>query len=150
MIPADWTACRRESDGELVGYLVADETDRALAVPTSLIGLPLGPAQSPDSARAVLVSRGLAVLAQRWWCRLSKPLTADWADQTDVTDLAYLTDLASAGGPDPAWSWRPVVLVEVSPAASRIRLEMAAPEELRIQVPLPNPVGDLLRSSPPE
>jgi hypothetical protein len=135
MIPSDWTPYHRESDGELVGYLVADGTDRALEVPTSLIGLPLGPAQSADSARSVLVARGLAVLAERWWCRLPQPLPAS---------------LTTVGEPDPGWGWRPVVLVEVSPAGSRIRIDMASPEELRIQISLPNPVGGLLRPRPPE
>ena len=135
MIPSDWTPYRRESDGELVGYLVADRTDRALVVPTSLIGLPLGLAQPADSARSVLLARGLAVLAERWWCRLPQPLPVG---------------LTTVGKPDPAWGWRPVVLVEVSPAGSRIRIAVAAPEELRIQISLPNPVGDLLRSRPPQ
>ena len=135
MIPKEWRPCRRESDGEIVGYLVPDETDPALAVPTTLIGTALGPAQPTDSARTVLLARGLASLAQRWWCRLPKPLPSG---------------LTTADPPAPDWGWRPVVLVEVSPARSRIRIEMAAPEELRIQVVLPNPVGDLLRTSPPE
>ena len=135
MIPQDWLPYRRSSDGELIGYLVRAEADRGLSVPTSLIGAPLGPAQPVKGARNVLLARGMASLAERWWCRLPKPLP-NW--------------LTTAEKPDSTWVWRPVVLVEVSPAQSRIRLAMAAPEELTVLISLPNPVGDLLRKSPPE
>ena len=104
-------------------------------MPTSLIGTPLGPPQPPEAARSVLRARGLAALAERWWCLLPRPL---------------LPGPIAADKPDPGWVWRPVVLVEVNPVESRIRIAMAAPEELAVQVTLPTPVGDLLRSSPPE
>lgn len=135
MIPSDWRPYHRESDGELVGYLVADGTDASLTVPTSLIGTPLGPPQAVEAAQSVLRVRGLAALAERWWCLLPRTLP--------TTPIA-------ADAPDPDWVWRSVVLVEVDPARSRIRIAMAAPEELAVLVTLPTPVGGLLRSRAPE
>jgi hypothetical protein len=55
----------------------------------------------------------------------------------------------AADEPEPDRSWRPVVLVEVSPDGCTIRPEMAAPEELTARAALPIPVGDLRREEPP-
>jgi hypothetical protein len=103
-------------------------------VPTILTGAPLGPAQPRDAATDLLVRRGLAVLAGRWWCRLPSPLPAGLLD---------------AAVPEPDWPWQPVLLVEVSPTSCWVRPEMPAPEELTARAQLPVPVGELLRAEPP-
>lgn len=134
MIPRSWTPVHRPSDGEHVGYLAPSGADGRL-VPTSLVGLPLDGARDRGAAEALLATQGLARLDRRWWCRLPSPLPAG---------------VLPAASPLPEWSWRPVVLVEVSPAGCTVRLEMAVPEELRARAALPVPVGDLLREKPPE
>ena len=133
MIPTTWRPHRRPADGELAGYLAGDADVRA-AVPTSLVGTPLGPPQEPEAAASVLDSRGLAVLAQRWWCRLPEPLPARLVD---------------AAAPSPDWPWRAVLLVEVSAAGCRVRPEHPEPAERAAQASLPVPVGDLLRAERP-
>jgi hypothetical protein len=122
----------RPADGEHVGYLAPDGAPD-LVVPVTLVGSALGPAQDPAAATALLSARGLAALDRRWWCRLPAPLT----------------DGTEAGHPEDDWGWAAVVLVEASPAGCRIRLEWAAPAELRAQASLPVPVGDLLLPEPP-
>ena len=52
--------------------------------------------------------------------------------------------------PEADWAWTAVVLVEASPVECRVRLEFAAPAELRALAVLPTPVGDLLREDPPD
>lgn len=165
MIPGTWLPFRR-GDGELVGYLApvappalaapagaagaasaasgtdqpAEQatdagTDAEFAVsPLSLIGTPLGPPAGPEAAGKLLAARGLAVLAEKWWCRLPKPLVPG----VDVS------------APDPAWPWRPVVLVEVGPAGASARIAMPWPEEETVQVRIPIPVDGVLRPLPPE
>ncbi len=131
MIPTSWTPVHRPEDGERVGYLSPDGAP-AVVVPRLLTGAPAGPASSPGPARRLLVTRGLAMLDRRWWCRLPVPLV----DGTPVD------------APEPDWQWSAVVLVEASPAACRVRLEFAAPAELRGLAVLPTAVGDLLREEP--
>lgn len=64
MTPAGWIPVRRPSDDELVGYLVLDEHG---ATPLALVGYPLsGPLERAD-AEALVLQRGLAVLAEPWW-----------------------------------------------------------------------------------
>ncbi|HEY0127033.1 MAG TPA: hypothetical protein VGB58_07835 [Blastococcus sp.] len=133
MIPTGWHLVHRPADGEHVGYLVPDGSpDRV--VPVTLVGSALGPAQDPATAIALLEGRGLTALDRRWWCRLPVPLT-------DGTDAAE---------PGTDWAWCAVLLVEAAPDGCRVRLEHAAPAELRAQARLPVPVGDLLREHPPE
>lgn len=134
MIPRTWTPVHRPSDGEHVGYLVPSGDDGCL-VPTSLIGLPVARARDRAAGEALLVHAGLASLDRRWWCRLPSRLPAG---------------VLPAAVPAQEWRWRPVVLVEVSPAGCTVRLQMAVPEELRSRASLPVPVGDLLREQPPE
>lgn len=152
MIPHDWLPHRR-ADGELVGYLVPEPADTVadtgigtaggigttgggLAVPATLIGVPLGPPQDPDTAAKLLSERGLAALNRTWWCLLPAQLTA--GIDIDVT------------APEPEWVWRQVVLVEVSPAGGRLRLALAEPAELAVQVAVPVPTGTLLRERQPD
>ena len=132
MIPSDWTPVHR-ADGEHVGYLVPDGP-RGLVLPVTLVGAAIGPSQEPETAGALLGARGLAALDRRWWCRLPAALPRG---------------VLPAGEPPAAWDWRPVVLVEVSPAGCRVRPEMAAPEELTAQAELPVPVRGLLRADAP-
>jgi hypothetical protein len=132
VIPTDWTAVHRPADGEHVGYLSPDGAP-GLVLPRLLTGAPAGPSSAPHRAGELLTARGLEMLDRRWWCRLPAPLT-------DGTD---------AGAPRPDWTWQAVVLVEVSPAGCRLRLEFAAPAELRALATLPVPVDDLLREQPP-
>ncbi|NYJ04350.1 hypothetical protein [Petropleomorpha daqingensis] len=133
MIPTSWTPVHRPSDAEHVGYLAPDGAP-GLVVPTSLVGLPLGPAQPSVQAAAVLVADGLRSLDRRWWCRLPSPMPAD---------------VLPAAEPEPDWGWHPVVLVEVSPEGCTVRLEMAEPAQLRARALLPVPVGELLRAAAP-
>ncbi|WP_222193908.1 hypothetical protein [Modestobacter italicus] len=132
MIPSAWEAVHRPEDGELVGYLAPH--DDGLVVPTTLTGTPAGAPDEPEAAAGLLVASGLARLARRWWCRLPDTLPPGLLD---------------AGGPTAHWDWRPVVLVEVSPAGCRVRPEAPTPEEGGAQASLPVPVGTLLREQPP-
>jgi hypothetical protein len=122
-------------DGELVGYLAPDCAE-GLVLPLTLVGAALGPTHDRAAATALLVSRGLPALDRRWWCRLPATLTP--------------RVLLAAGEPRAEWGWRPVVLVEVSPARCRLRPEWPGPDELGAQAVLPVPVRDLLRTEPPE
>ena len=133
MIPTHWTPVRRPEDGERVGYLSPDGGPD-LVVPRLLTGAPAGPASRRDAAHDLLVARGLAMLDRRWWCRLPAPLV----------------DGTRADRPSADWAWTAVVLVEASPVECRVRLEFAAPAELRALAVLPAPVGDLLREDPPD
>jgi hypothetical protein len=134
MIPDDWQPCRRASDGELTGYLMAAADVAPAVVPVTLIGTPLGPPQ-PEANATELVNRyGLAELAEYWWCRLPSPLPGNRIDVTEPQD---------------GWTWRRVVVVEASPARCRVRPAMPEPDELIEQVSLPVPVGDLLRADQP-
>jgi hypothetical protein len=132
VIPTAWTPVHRPSDAEHVGYLVPDGADGHV-VPTSLVGLPLGPAQPSADAVALLVAQGLRSLDRRWWCRLPHTLPRG---------------VLLAAEPSPDWQWQSVVLVEVSAAGCTVRLEMAEPAQLRARAALPVPVGDLLRTDP--
>jgi hypothetical protein len=133
VIPTSWHPVRRPSDGETVGWLVADGAPDRL-VPATLVGSPLGPAQERAEATALLIRRGLAALDGRWWARLPDPLPRG---------------STVAGEPGPDWGWRPVVLIEVSPTGCTVRPEMPAPGELSARAILPVPVGGLLRAQPP-
>jgi hypothetical protein len=68
MTPPHWTAFHRDEDGELLGYLAADD---AGTTPLTLFGFPLAPPSDAGRAEEVLRSRGLAVLAEPWWFRES-------------------------------------------------------------------------------
>jgi hypothetical protein len=121
------------ADGEHVGYLVPDGAP-GLVFPVTLVGVAIGPSLEPSAATELLRTRGLAALDRRWWCRLPAVLPPG---------------VLAAADPRPEWEWRPVVLVEVSPAGCRVRLEMASPEELTAQAALPVPTGGLLRAEAP-
>jgi hypothetical protein len=123
----------RPDDGEHVGYL-APLLAGELVLPVALHGVPLGPPQLRGAATALLRTRGLAVLDRRWFCRLPMPLPPG---------------VLPAGEAAPEWSWRPVVLVEVSPADCRVRPAYPAPEELTSQASLPVPVGGRVLPEPP-
>jgi hypothetical protein len=132
VVPTGWTVVHRPDDGETVGYLAP--TTGGLVQPVDLAGAPVGPPGAPDAAARLLAARGLGLLAGRRWCRLPVPLPRGVSD---------------AAEPGPDWSWRPVLLVEVSPDAVRVRPELPDPEELGAQARLPVPVGDLLLADPP-
>lgn len=66
MIPADWEPHHRD-DGELIGYLVADERD--LVVPINLVGHPIGAAMERFAAEDALEDAGLSYLAEPWLLR---------------------------------------------------------------------------------
>jgi hypothetical protein len=131
VITTEWDVVLRPDDGETVGYLMPEGD---LVVPLTLVGTPLGAAQTHAEATALLLARGLGALDGRWWCRLP-----------DVLPGGVLPAAEPASG----WGWRPVVLVEVSPTGCRVRPEWPAPEELAGQAALPVPVGGLLRVEPP-
>ncbi|HEY5820809.1 MAG TPA: hypothetical protein VIT20_02455 [Propionibacteriaceae bacterium] len=63
MIPTDWTPYVRESDGELLGYLVEHD---GVATPLTVFGYPLAGSSDRDGAVEVLRTRGLTALAERW------------------------------------------------------------------------------------
>ncbi|SDT22339.1 hypothetical protein SAMN04488543_3349 [Friedmanniella luteola] len=64
MIPQDWTPVHRPDDDELVGYLVPG---REGCTPVTLFGHPLSGPTDGDEAEALLLRRGLPVLADPWW-----------------------------------------------------------------------------------
>jgi hypothetical protein len=97
-----------------------------------LTGAPAGPSSTSEAASDLLIQRGLAMLDRRWWCRLPVPLV----------------DGSRVDSPESHWQWSAVVIVEASPVECRVRLEFAAPAELRAIAVLTNPVGDLLREEP--
>jgi len=130
MIPDHWQPCRRASDGELTGYLVAADDAAPAVVPVTLIGTRLGPAQDVATATALVNPYGLAELAEFWWCRLPTPLAGNAIDVSDPQD---------------GWTWRRVVVVEASPVRCRVRPAMPEPDERIAQVSLPVPVDELLR-----
>ena len=66
MIPADWEPYTRE-DGEVIGYLVADED--GLVVPINLVGHPIGEAMARFAAEDLLEDAGLSYLAEPWVLR---------------------------------------------------------------------------------
>jgi hypothetical protein len=134
VIPEEWRPVRRPEDGELVGYL-APAGDDGLAVPTSLLGLAVDGMRTAGDAEPLLVSDGLRAVDGWWWCRLPSPLPGG---------------VLAAADPIAAWSWRPVVVVEISPVGCRVRPEWPAPDEATAQARLPVPVGELLRRQPPE
>src|SRR3954471_17345591 len=121
VIPSGWEPVHRPVDGELVGYLAPDCVP-GLVLPLTLVGAALGPPHDRASATRLLVSRGLAALDRRWWCRLPATLAPG---------------LLPAGEPPADWRWRPVVLVEVSPGRCRLRPEWPAPAEIGAQAVLP-------------
>jgi hypothetical protein len=128
-----WEVVYRRDDGEHVGYLAPTPDGNGLVVPMTLAGTPAdGPLPAAEAA-ALLTASGLALLSRRWWCRLPEPLPRG------VTD---------AGTPAGEWPWRPVLVVEVSPEAVRVRPEHPESEELTAQAMLPVPAGALLRSDP--
>jgi hypothetical protein len=131
VIPADWLPHRRTSDDELVGYLLQSGDN---VVPMTLLGTPLGMPQTGPAARAALDERGLAILNERWWCRLPNLLTAD----------------ADGSLPDSDWQWRAVLVVEASPVSCSIRLENPTVDEFMVRVVLPVPADDLLSKTQPE
>jgi hypothetical protein len=131
VIRPDWQPHRRASDGELVGYLSFSSNG---VVPMTLLGTPLGVPQPESTARSLLDERGLAILTERWWCRLPKPFRED-------------TD---ASNPESDWEWRAVLVVEASQVSCSIRLENPTVEEFTVRVSLPVPVGELLSKTQPE
>jgi len=66
VIPSTWTPYVRESDGELLGYLLRDERG---TVPLTLFGYPLAEASEQAAAAQILETSGLAALARRWRLR---------------------------------------------------------------------------------
>lgn len=131
MIPDDWRPVPRE-DGELAGYLV--DAPGGLAVPTSLLGTSLGPAQDLASAAAAVAALGLASLDGRWWCRLPRPLPSGLLD---------------AEAPAADWTWRPVVIVEVDASRCRVRPALPFPEESTSLAELSVPAAAFLREEQP-
>lgn len=121
---------RRLDDGERVGYLRAEGD---LVVPLTLIGTPLAGPMESAAAATLLDERGLAILNERWWCRLPTPVTAG----LDVST------------PQLGWDWRAVLIIEASPDSCTVRVENATVEEFMSRLRLPVPVGDLLVKNQP-
>lgn len=124
------TEHRRAEDGERVGYLAAAGNR---VVPLTLIGTPMAEPMTADAAEALLDERGLAILNERWWCRLPTPITPG----------------LDASKPQPGWDWRAVLILEASPEWCTIRTENATVEEFMARLHLPVPVGDLLVKNQP-
>jgi hypothetical protein len=133
VIPPHWQPLRRPEDGELVGYLVRDGAVD-LVLPVSLLGTALAAAGPLEDARRLLLGDGLRAVDRQWWCRLPALLPRG---------------LLPGDRPEEDWSWRPVVVVEASPTACRIRPRFPALEETGGMALLPVPVGSLLRTEPP-
>lgn len=77
MIPSTWEPYHRLDDGELIGYLVADDGD--LVVPVNLVGHPVGEAMDVFAAEQTLEDVGMSYLAEKWILR-----HADGSDQRVV------------------------------------------------------------------
>ncbi|MFV0253925.1 MAG: hypothetical protein ACK5H2_11420 [Beutenbergiaceae bacterium] len=63
MIPSDWMPHRRDTDGELAGYLRFDGEN---FTPLTVFGYPLASACAFEEAEVVLNERGLSVLIEQW------------------------------------------------------------------------------------
>jgi hypothetical protein len=93
LIPADWKPYHRFDDGELIGYLVAEDDD--LVVPLNLVGHPVGEAMDQFSAEQTLEDAGLSYLAERWLLRRddgseqSVVIVEVDADHVVVTDAQF-------------------------------------------------------------
>jgi len=75
---------RRESDGELVGYLSHEDRDDAPTwVARALFGGELSTFTSRERAAEYLRAHGLPVLAEKWWY---------WSDETDRWLLTFLIE----------------------------------------------------------
>lgn len=83
MIPTGWTPYVRDSDGELLGYVVEEG---GVTTPLTLFGYPLAPPSDLDAAAQVLAVRGLTALAERWL------LTTDDGREVPVLILAAYPD----------------------------------------------------------
>jgi hypothetical protein len=72
VVPTSWIECRREEDGELVGFLVPSPLpdDTALVTPVTLFGYPLAGPLAVRDAERILTDVGLSYLADRWQLRL--------------------------------------------------------------------------------
>jgi hypothetical protein len=66
VIPTDWQPHHRD-DGELIGYVVAEED--GLVVPVNLVGHPIGHAMDQFAAEELLEDAGLSYLAEPWVLR---------------------------------------------------------------------------------
>lgn len=127
MISCSWIPWRRPSDGEVVGYLAPSGPD--LFTPFTLIGTPLAEALPRAAAQATLEHDGLIALARRWWCPLP-PFS--------------LPSCFTVDAPEPGWTPRPILIVEVSPDCCRARLEYPDVDERTAHIYLPLPAADLL------
>lgn len=63
MIPSHWTEYRRDDDGELLGYLVSEDS---LHTPVTVFGYRLADAGDEYDAGQVLEGIGLSYLADTW------------------------------------------------------------------------------------
>ncbi|WP_223690729.1 hypothetical protein [Leifsonia poae] len=138
MIPANWIAHHRLTDGTPVGYLApASERDAESFSPMSLIGETLGEPQDLAEAGAVLDMRGIEMLGEPRWMRLPEPLP----DAFDAVD---------ALSPDAPWPWRPVVIVDWSATEYRIRLAHPSPGDASVPLVFPTPAAPALRRTTPD
>lgn len=123
-------AHHRADDGEVVGYL-ADAAD-GMVQPLDLLGHELGPPTSEEAAARRVEGAGLEAIDGAWWALAPTPLAPD-------TDLAR---------PQSGWSWRTLVVVEVTAERAMLRLRYPAADELST-VALALPARGVLRRDPP-
>lgn len=113
------TPVHREDDGELLGYLVAVDSDTDRVVPVSVFGSPLVPVPVPVGAQEgeqQLLAAGLGYLAERW----------EWQE--------------------PGKGWVLVELVEADPAGVLVQIvDMNQPDRYGQRHRLVAPVGGQLR-----
>lgn len=92
MTSTDWTPYRRSSDGELIGYLLVTHEG---STPLTIFGYPLAGPSDHDEAEAVLLSRGLACLADLWTAttddrrELSVLILAAYPDRVELAQADF-------------------------------------------------------------
>lgn len=98
MIPATWAPHHRADDDELVGYVVPQTDGRH--VPVTTFGYPLADPTDLDDAAAILESRGLAVLTDRWLLQLddrTDPIAVSIGEVTPERITVRNADFGYAG-----------------------------------------------------
>lgn len=92
MVPSTWHPHRRDSDGELVGYL--DGSDPAVT-PRTIFGYALAEAGAAVDALRVLEERGLSCLGERWLLARDDGAPVDvmimsaYLDRVEVVETEY-------------------------------------------------------------
>ncbi|OZD09318.1 hypothetical protein CH275_03705 [Rhodococcus sp. 06-235-1A] len=131
---------RRASDGEVIGWTVAhesntrDEYDEGYLVDAvNPAGITVAQGVPIETAIAHLEDRGLASLSAPHWTKAPLPLESE-------------TDLST---PQDDWPWRRVLMTQLDDNRVWIRPAYPSWPERLLEVPLPIPADDVLRTDSP-